>query len=63
MPKLAEQASAFLEVKEGSGDLYVHTSPEFDGKEATANPALNHFCIEITKDFNGKGGLPSRCMS
>jgi hypothetical protein len=57
VPKLAEEAAAFFEVKESSRELYVHAIPipEFDGKEATANPTLNNFCIEITKDFNLEG--------
>ena len=38
-------------------DQVVHAipSPAFEGKEASANPAMNHFCIEITKDFDEAG--------
>lgn len=54
---LSGQVAAFLEVNESSLDLFVHAipSPAFEGKEATANPAMNHFCIEITKDFDEAG--------
>ena len=54
VPKLSAEAAAFLEVQDGARDLYLHVvpSPEYDGKEASANPTLNHFCLEITKDFN-----------
>lgn len=54
VPLLAQQAAEFFEAKGSSRDLYVHAipSPEFDQKDASANPAFNHFCIEITKNFD-----------
>ena len=57
VPQLAQQAAAFLEAKGSSRDLYVHAipSPEFEGDAASATPALNHFCIEITHKFEADG--------
>jgi hypothetical protein len=55
--RLASEAAAFLEVKDATRDIYIHAipSPAFDGNDATANPNLNHFCMEITHDFNVPG--------
>jgi hypothetical protein len=53
-PDLARRAAAFLEAAPGGRDLYVHLmpSPEFAQDAASATPALNHFSIEVTKEFD-----------
>ena len=53
-PEMIRQVAAFLEVREGAPDVYIHLipSPEYEGDQASANPTLNHFCVEINKEMD-----------
>lgn len=56
-PEMVRQVSGFLDVQESAPDIYMHLvpSPEFEGDRASANPNMNHFCLEVTKDFDAVG--------
>lgn len=54
LPRLAGEVAAFFELRDTARDLYLHAvpSPDYAGKEASAYPTLNHFCVELTEEIN-----------